>query len=61
MNFRSWIKNAQFGLQLDEEAECVISLMQPDARYHVHRGPRWNKYSNAVGFIVAQFDWQQDG
>jgi hypothetical protein len=52
------VNNQQFALEMIKSTEVVISLTQRDARYHVHRGPDWNKYNASIGFVVAQFEWQ---
>lgn len=57
VNNRGWQKNTQFMLELEEDSEAVISVMQPDARYHVHQGPKWNKYDNPIGLVLLDHDW----
>eukprot|EP00753_Platysulcus_tardus_P000361 PLAT10367.1.p1 GENE.PLAT10367.1~~PLAT10367.1.p1 ORF type:complete len:723 (-),score=420.00 PLAT10367.1:102-2270(-) len=53
-NFRTWVKNEQFSLVVEEETNVLISISQPDNRYHKPRSPVWNTYDNAIGFFVAR-------
>jgi hypothetical protein len=57
VKFKSWVSNPQFALELKEETELHVSVSQPDARYHVHRGPTQGKYDKGIGFIVVEHDW----